>query len=420
MDTKTSTAKWIRGLGLWHLVIWLFAGQLFAGQPTEPPAPARPRRPGPMLKIIQLPPPNASGSISLEQALAGQNLDADMAVQPLGVVEIGQLLWATASGLPLVQAGAGLPNLLTAYVVAADGIYRYVPANHSLEQVSAQPMLAGLCTAVIPQAPAAGCGIIISIPSRGRSRVENPARLASFIETGQRIQNLRLQAASLGLAMLVAQQFDGPSMVKSMGLPRDTEVVAVVLVGYRQGQMPTTQPVTTAAPTQPKQVALIVASRGFREEELTQTNAVLTQAGVQTVVASSRVGLLTGMANGVAYATATIPQLNLDQFDAVVFIGGAGAVEFANNPAAHNLAREALAKGKIVGAICIAPTILANAGLVSGKRVTAFPTEQQALIQAGALYTANPVERDGQIITASGPEAATGFGQMILAAISGR
>jgi len=372
-----------------------------------------------MLKIIQLPPPNTSGSLSLEQVLVGQNLLGEMAAQPLGVVELGQLLWATATGAALVQSGMPQAQLI-AYAVTADGVYRYVPVSHSLEQVTAQPMLTALCTAVVPQQPAAGCGILMTTIGMGRSRAVNPSRTPLLLETGQRIQNLRLQATALGLGMTVAQQFDGPAMVKALGLPRETEILAVVLVGYKTTQVPSTQPIPTGTgATRQRRAALIVATRGFREEELNETNRVLTQAGIQTVIASSRPGLLTGMAGGVAYATIALNQLRLDDIDALVFIGGSGAVEFAMDQTAHGLAKAALDRRKILAAICIAPTILANAGLVRGVRVTAFQTEQQALIAAGAIFTGNPVERDGLIITANGPAAAAAFGQAIVAALQG-
>jgi protease I len=347
----------------------------------------------------------------------GQNQLGQVSAQPLGVIELGQLLWATAIGTALVQTGVPQAQL-TAYVVTADGIYRYVPMNHTLEQVTAQPLLAALCMSIIPQQPAAGCGILIATPARARSRSDNPIRSALLLETGQRLQNLRLQATAMGLGMVVAQQFDGPSIAKALGLPRETEILAVVLAGYKEGQA--TAPIgPTSSTTQQRRTVLVVATRGFREEELIETKKVLDQAGIQTFIVSSRPGLLTGMSGGVAYASASLNQLRVDDLDALVFIGGTGAVEFANDQFAHGLARAALERRKVVAAICIAPTILANAGLLRGVRATAYPTEQQALVAAGAVFTGNLVERDGLIITANGPTAATAFGQAIVAALQG-
>jgi len=106
-------------------------------------------------------------------------------------------------------------------------------------------------------------------------------------------------------------------------------------------------------------------------------------------------------------------------YDAVIFIGGVGAVEYVRSPAALNIAREAVRNGKVLGAIGVAPTILANAGVLTGIRVTSFLSERNALVQAGAIYTGTPVERDRLIVTAVGPAAVVPFGRAIVDAIAG-
>ncbi|MHC4805772.1 MAG: DJ-1/PfpI family protein, partial [Planctomycetota bacterium] len=100
--------------------------------------------------------------------------------------------------------------------------------------------------------------------------------------------------------------------------------------------------------------------------------------------------------------------------------GGPGATEYFKNPVALNIAREAAGKGKILAAICIAPTVLANAGVLTGVRATAFLSERRRLLQAGAVYTGVPVERDRFIITGSGPAASFQFGRVIADALAGR
>ena len=84
--------------------------------------------------------------------------------------------------------------------------------------------------------------------------------------------------------------------------------------------------------------------------------------------------------------------------------------------ATHNalsLAQKFYNAGKITAAICIAPVILANAGLLNGKKATSFPSEENALEDKGAAFTGNPVEADGLIVTAEGPKAARDFGKKI-------
>jgi protease I len=80
------------------------------------------------------------------------------------------------------------------------------------------------------------------------------------------------------------------------------------------------------------------------------------------------------------------------------------------------LAKEFNKDGKVVSAICIAPSILANAGILNGKKATSFPSQRNN-INAVGTYTGTPVEVDGKIITGNGPQAAKDFGKKIAEAL---
>ena len=67
-----------------------------------------------------------------------------------------------------------------------------------------------------------------------------------------------------------------------------------------------------------------------------------------------------------------------------------------------------------MAAICIAPAILAKAGILFGKKATVHPSGIDYLREANAICTEADVERDGNIITANGPVAASLFGQAIV------
>ncbi len=104
-------------------------------------------------------------------------------------------------------------------------------------------------------------------------------------------------------------------------------------------------------------------------------------------------------------------------YDAVVFVGGPGASVYFDDVDAQALAQRASQKGKVVGAICIAPSVLAHAGLLDGREATAFPSQRDDLIAHGARFTGAPVEIDLPFVTANGPEAARDFGSAIADAI---
>lgn len=109
--------------------------------------------------------------------------------------------------------------------------------------------------------------------------------------------------------------------------------------------------------------------------------------------------------------------MRVEDFDAVVFVGGPGAAEYYINPAALGIAREAATKRKAIAAISTAPTILATAGVLRGVRATGLITQRETMQRGQAIYTGASVERDGMIITGSDPSVAVPFAQAIARAI---
>ena len=162
---------------------------------------------------------------------------------------------------------------------------------------------------------------------------------------------------------------------------------------------------------------LIIAKEIFRDEELFDTQKALENAGIETVVASSAVGPCKGKLGGRAQATMLIGDIAIDDFDAVVFIGGGGAMQYYDDEDALDLAKQAVDKGKVVAAICIAPRILANAGLLKGVKATCYESEAEAIKKLGADFHLADVIADGKIITGSGPGAAAEFGETIAQAL---
>ena len=167
-----------------------------------------------------------------------------------------------------------------------------------------------------------------------------------------------------------------------------------------------------------KKAVLIIARETFRDEELFDTQKALEAAGVETVVASSQLGTCTGKLGATAEAVMLVRDINAEDFDAIVFVGGTGSMEYYQDSAALTLAKKAQRLGKVIAAICIAPRILANAGLLKGIKATCYESETDALRDLGADFRHADVIRDGNIITGSGPHAAAEFGQTIAQALA--
>jgi len=167
-----------------------------------------------------------------------------------------------------------------------------------------------------------------------------------------------------------------------------------------------------------KKVLMAVAPDNFRDEELFHTQEELEKAGAEITIASSRTGAIRGSQGGTAEAKILLKDVSPRDYDAVVFVGGSGASVYFGDAAAHSLAREMYSAGKVVGAICIAPVILANAGLLEGKNAACFSGEKNSIEAKGANYTGQGVTIDGKIITADGPGSARQFGKKIAELLS--
>lgn len=162
-----------------------------------------------------------------------------------------------------------------------------------------------------------------------------------------------------------------------------------------------------------KPVLLVIAPETFRDEELFETKEVLEDAGISTVIASTHTGTCTGKLGGIAEATIALKDANSKDYEAIAFIGGMGSEVYFKDTVAHAMALNMYDEHKIVSAICIAPVILANAGLLKGKQATVFPDGAETLTHCGAHYTGEAVTVDGNIITGNGPASSVVFGEML-------
>ena len=167
-----------------------------------------------------------------------------------------------------------------------------------------------------------------------------------------------------------------------------------------------------------KNVLMIIAPDQFRDEELFDTKEVLESYDTNITVVSSGVKEAKGMMGAVFKVDGDISDVKVDDYDAIIFIGGFGAKTYFDDKAVINIARSSYESGKVTAAICIAPVILANAGLLDGKKATVYSEMKEGIISKGANYTGDPVTQDGRIITGNGPDAAKSFGEAIAKELS--
>ena len=162
-----------------------------------------------------------------------------------------------------------------------------------------------------------------------------------------------------------------------------------------------------------KKAVIIVAQRDFRDEELFEPLNILLKRGVEVSIAAKTREEATGKLGATVKPDMAIIEIEAQNFDAVVFVGGPGAREYFDDPDALRVAQDFFKANKIIGAICSGASILANAGVLLGKTATGFPTEEENLRNRGAEYTGMQVEVDGRIVTAKDPSAAKEFGEKL-------
>lgn len=159
---------------------------------------------------------------------------------------------------------------------------------------------------------------------------------------------------------------------------------------------------------------LVIAQKGYQDVELKGTRDGLLAAGFSVVLCSKETGECIGKYDGRETSEIAMRDVKVGDYDRVAFIGGPGAFALADDADALALARAVETAKKPLGAICIAPTILAAAGVLRGKKATvATPSGEQVpfLESKGAVYTGEPVTVDGLVVTANGPAAAVEFGK---------
>jgi protease I len=376
--------------------------------------------------IIQLTDPNLTGIVSLEAALAKRRSVRQFSSEPIKRSEIGQLAWA-GQGVTEPQRGlrtapsAGATYPIELLFATPDGLFVYRPVDHSLMQIGNQDIRSGLAAAASMAESVAGAGCDIIVAGNVRmltDRFKDNARTYMYMEVGHIAQNILLQAVSLNLGAVPVGGFDKTQVRKACGLRRTLDPLYMICVGHPASDVSTGTSQGQAGAAGKKAV-LIIGSQNFRDEELFETKRVLDAAQVQTVIASTKTGIIRGTLGNVAEASIPVNRLQVDDYDAIIFIGGPGAAEYVGNPSIMNMVRETVRKGKVLAAIGVAPTILANANVLAGIRATSFLSERDILIKAGAIYTGFAVQRDRSIITATGPEAAVRFGRVIVDALSG-
>lgn len=163
---------------------------------------------------------------------------------------------------------------------------------------------------------------------------------------------------------------------------------------------------------------VVLLADGFEEVEAMAVVDVLRRAGIDVVIAGLHEGPVASARKVRVLPDAVIDAVRPDDFDMIVLPGGQpGADNLNADPRVKPLVRSFYAAGKLTGAICAAPYVLASAGVLDGRRATAFPSYRDRL--GSAVYEERTVVEDGNVMTSRGPGTAIAFGLAIVRKLVG-
>jgi 4-methyl-5(b-hydroxyethyl)-thiazole monophosphate biosynthesis len=155
---------------------------------------------------------------------------------------------------------------------------------------------------------------------------------------------------------------------------------------------------------------LVPLAQGCEEIEAVTIIDLLRRAGIEVISAGLDAKPVRASRGVMLVPDTTLDDALKHDYDMVVLPGGQpGTNNLDADDRIHQLLKKMAGSEKFTAAICAAPKVLANAGLLAGKRATAFPGTLEKLRVADIQLEAAPVVKDGKVITSRGPGTAMDF-----------
>jgi len=167
-----------------------------------------------------------------------------------------------------------------------------------------------------------------------------------------------------------------------------------------------------------KKIAILAAD-GFEEVELTKPKKALEDAGAKTTVVSIKPGKIQGMNHADKGDTVAVDQTLGDaepqDFDALMIPGGLMNPDtLRSNDEALEFVRHFFREGKPVAAICHAPWVLIDAGVIRGRTMTSWPAIKTDVRNAGANWVDREIVVDNGLVTSRKPDDIPAFNEKMI------
>lgn len=148
---------------------------------------------------------------------------------------------------------------------------------------------------------------------------------------------------------------------------------------------------------------LIITDNDHNDTELLYPYYRLVEEGYEVTIATLNGGDIAGYNTAPVRNTVPIAMVDAEDYKGLYLPGGRAPAILMKNDTVIEIVDHFVASGKPVGAICHGPQILAGAGALEGRKVTAWPDIEDEMVLSGAVFTGQPVVVDGNIATARMP-----------------
>ena len=166
---------------------------------------------------------------------------------------------------------------------------------------------------------------------------------------------------------------------------------------------------------------LVPLAEGCEELEAVTIIDLLRRAEIEVIVAGLQDGPVRASRGVVLLPDVTLDEVLDESFDMIVLPGGLpGADHLDDDPRIHKLLQQMAEAGKYTAAICAAPKVLANAGILEGRKATSYPGVIDAMELPATQILQDAVVQDGMVITSRGPGTAMAFALTLIEQLEGR
>ncbi|MBI4214607.1 DJ-1/PfpI family protein [archaeon] len=158
---------------------------------------------------------------------------------------------------------------------------------------------------------------------------------------------------------------------------------------------------------------IVIPQKGFHDEEFFEPRKTLEREGIITFIACKEKTGATSVKNQLELPYMRLEEIQTWYLHGIIIVGGPGCEQYYDDDYLHKVIRQFEKEDRIIAASSNAIQVLANAGVLKGRKVTGTPAIKAAVEAKGAIFTGAPVETDGLLVTCSSPQDTAEYSKRI-------